>query len=197
MACGKAIIVTTILCIEFGTAASFLNSGVASLAATKRTSYHAVAINTPSVRSTLPTNPPVGYEKRAQIFDSLLFDSREQSAPVQKRRAFLANFASTSLIPVLATTFGPSTAAARGITNEKGPLVYGDDSIMAPKEHGTTAQEVQENLRYGVSRKLADKISSFNRAFAEMSGYFSSTSFENDVRRIVKETGGPATFYDR
>ncbi len=68
---------------------------------------------------------------------------------------------------------------------------------MSPKEHGTTAQEVQENLRYGVSRKLADKISSFNRVFAEMGGYFESTSFEDDVRRIVKETGGPVTFYDR
>ena len=48
-----------------------------------------------------------------------------------------------------------------------------------------------------MSRTLADKISSFNRVFAEMGGYFESTSFEDDVRRIVKETGGPVTFYDR
>lgn len=68
---------------------------------------------------------------------------------------------------------------------------------MAPKEHGTTANEVQDNLRYGVSRKLADKISSFNRVFAEMGGYFEGTNFEDEVRRIVKETGGPVTFYDR
>lgn len=67
---------------------------------------------------------------------------------------------------------------------------------MSPKEHGTTATEVQDNLRYGVSRKLADKISSFNRVFAEMGGYFEGTSFEDEVRRVVKETGGPVTFYD-
>merc|ERR1719223_827408 len=68
---------------------------------------------------------------------------------------------------------------------------------MAPKEHGTTANPVQENLRYGVSRKLADKICSFNRVFAEMGGYFQgSTTFEEDVRNIVASTGGPVTFYD-
>jgi hypothetical protein len=121
----------------------------------------------------------------------------EDNALVQKRRAFLANFASTTLLPLLATYVNPSPASARVVTNENGPLVYGDDSIMSPKEHGTTAQEVQENLRYGVSRKLADKISSFNHVFAEMGGYFESTSFEDDVRRIVKETGDPVTFYDR
>jgi len=197
MAFGKTMrLFASILCIEFGIAASFLNGGVTSLAVTKRSSYHSIAINTSSVRSTLPTNSPVSYEKQAQTFAALPFGSREENAPVQKRRAFLANFASTSLVPLLATTFGPSTAAARGVTNENGPLVYGDDSIMAPKEHGTTSQEVQENLRYGVSRKLADKISSFNRVYAEMGGYFTSTSFENDVRTLAKETGGPVTFYD-
>ncbi|KAL3802825.1 hypothetical protein HJC23_007602 [Cyclotella cryptica] len=196
MALGKAILFASILCIKSGIAASFLSGGVTSLAATKQTNHHYIAINTPSVRLTLPTNLPVSKKKQAQVLAALSFDSREENAPVQKRRAFLANFASSSLMPFLATTFGPPTAVARGVTNEKGPLVYGDDSIMAPKEHGTTSQEVQENLRYGVSRKLADKISSFNRVFAEMGGYFTSTSFESDVRRIVKETGGPVTFYD-
>jgi hypothetical protein len=198
MAFGKTMrLFASIICIECGIAASFLNGGVTSLAVTKRSSYHSIAINSSSVRSTLPTNSHVSYEKQAQTFAALPFGSREENAPVQKRRAFLANFASTSLVPLLATTFGPSTAAARGVTNENGPLVYGDDSIMAPKEHGTTSQEVQENLRYGVSRKLADKISSFNRVYAEMGGYFTSTSFENNVRTLVKETGGPVTFYDR
>lgn len=68
---------------------------------------------------------------------------------------------------------------------------------MSPKEHGTTSMPVQENLRYGVSRKLADKISSFNRQFAENGGYFQgSSTFEKDVRNIVASTGGPVTFYD-
>ena len=84
-------------------------------------------------------------------------------AAVQKRRAFLANFAASSLLPLL-TLANPSSASARGFgANEKGPLVYGGDELMAQKEHGTTAAPVQENLRYSVSRKLADKICSFNR----------------------------------
>ena len=84
-------------------------------------------------------------------------------AAVQKRRAFLANFAASSLLPLLTLT-NPSSASARGFgANEKGPLVYGGDELMAQKEHGTTAAPVQENLRYSVSRKLADKICSFNR----------------------------------
>lgn len=75
--------------------------------------------------------------------------------------------------------------------------MYGADDIMSQKEHGTTAASVQENLRYGVSRKLADKICSFNRVFAENAGYFDgSTTFEKDVRQIVANTGGPVTFYD-
>lgn len=48
-----------------------------------------------------------------------------------------------------------------------------------------------------MSRKLADKISSYNRVFAEMGGYFEgSTSFEKDVRQFVADTGEPVTFYD-
>ncbi|MBV5345198.1 MAG: hypothetical protein JZU63_06550, partial [Rhodoferax sp.] len=81
--------------------------------------------------------------------------------------------------------------------DESGPLVYGADDIMSPKEHGTSSAPVQETLRYGVSRSLADKICSFNRVFAEMGGYFEgSTLFEKDVRHIVASTGGPITFYD-
>jgi hypothetical protein len=51
---------------------------------------------------------------------------------------------------------------------------------------------VQENLRFGVSNKLADKICNYNRHFAEYSGYFRETSFEETVRKAK----GPVTFYD-
>eukprot|EP00986_Skeletonema_menzelii_P007183 scaffold2808_cov143-Skeletonema_menzelii.AAC.1 len=67
---------------------------------------------------------------------------------------------------------------------------------MSQKEHGTTSSPVQPDLRYGVSNKLADKISSYNRVFAEMGGYFEGTTFEKDVRDIVASTGNPVTFYD-
>ena len=122
-----------------------------------------------------------------------------RDARLSKRRAFLANFAATSLPTIVASLVAdPSSASARGYPiDESGPLVYGADDIMSPKEHGTSSAPVQETLRYGVSRSLADKICSFNRVFAEMGGYFEgSTSFERDVRSIVAGTGGPVTFYD-
>jgi len=113
----------------------------------------------------------------------------------ENRRSFLTK--AVTVLPSLVLN-SPSASAFGGFTpDEKGPLVYGDDLIMSQKEHGTTASAVQSNLRYGVSNKLADKICSFNRVFAEMGGYFEgSTSFEKDVRNLVASTGGPVTFYD-
>ena len=121
------------------------------------------------------------------------YNTGGDAAPlILRRRAFLSKFAAMSLLPMMM----PAYAYARG-ADETGPLVYGSDDIMSPKAHGTTSMPVQEGLRYGVSRNLADKICSFNRAFAEMGGYFeSSTSFERDVRDVVSSTGGPVTFYD-
>lgn len=96
----------------------------------------------------------------SRALDSSLFSSptsdndaqstNDNNGAVQKRRAFLANFAATSLLPLL-TVANPSAASARFAINEKGPLVYGNDDIMSQKEHGTTSIPVQENLRYGVS----------------------------------------------
>jgi len=71
-------------------------------------------------------------------------------------------------------------------------MKLGDESIMYQKDHGSSAVPVQENLRYGVSRKLADKISNYNRHFAEFGGYFQETSFED----VVRAANGPVTFYD-
>lgn len=73
-----------------------------------------------------------------------------------------------------------------------GKIVFGDESIMRQKAHGTSEKPVQSDLLYGVSNKLADKITNYNRQFAEMAGYFRSTSFED----IVLEAKGPITFYD-
>lgn len=75
----------------------------------------------------------------------------EKKIAIQKRRAFLSNFAATSLLPII-TSVNPAPVSAWGFpNNENGPLVYGADDIMSPKEHGTTSLPVQENLRYGVS----------------------------------------------
>mmetsp|Transcript_34668 Transcript_34668/g.81760 ORF Transcript_34668/g.81760 Transcript_34668/m.81760 type:complete len:229 (-) Transcript_34668:97-783(-) len=73
-----------------------------------------------------------------------------------------------------------------------GKVVYGGEEIMSQKGHGTSAKPVQDELLYGANAKLADKICNFNRHFAEMGGYFQSTSFEDQVM-AAKE---PITFYD-
>ena len=93
-----------------------------------------------------------------------------------------------------AAVVGPASANADDVAfTVGGKLRFGDESIMDQKDHGTSAVPVQENLRYGVSRKLADKISNYNRRFAEFGGYFQDTSFESVVRAA---NGSPVTFYD-
>lgn len=146
----------------------------------------------------------------ALVSPSLAFTTSSASISTQKtqlrlstsgdegsRRSFLTNVVTAAVLPSLILS-NPSSASAFGGFKafENGPLVYGDDSIMDQKGHGTTASPVQADLRYGVSNKLADKISSFNRVFAEMGGYFEGTSFEKEVRDLVATTGGPVTFYD-
>ncbi len=103
----------------------------------------------------------------------------------ESRRGFLETAATMLTASVL--TPAQSSAAEVG-----GRIQYGDESIMAPKAHGTSEKPVQEDLLYGVSNKLADKITNFNRHFAEMGGYFRSTPFED----AVLEAKGPVTFYD-
>ena len=63
---------------------------------------------------------------------------------------------------------------------------------MAPKAHGTSEQPVQADLLYGVNNELADRITNFNRRYAESAGYFTQTSF----RETVQKATGPITFYD-
>jgi len=63
---------------------------------------------------------------------------------------------------------------------------------MSNKAHGTTADPVQENLRFDVSRKVADRICSYNRNFAEFAGYFKDTKFQSDLL----SSQGPVTYYD-
>ena len=52
---------------------------------------------------------------------------------------------------------------------------------MAPKAHGSTENMVQEDLRWGCDRELADAICSFNRKYAEQAGYWKTTDFEGQT----------------
>uniref|UniRef100_A0A7S0AM35 Peptide-methionine (R)-S-oxide reductase n=1 Tax=Minutocellus polymorphus TaxID=265543 RepID=A0A7S0AM35_9STRA len=95
-------------------------------------------------------------------------------------------------IAAATTAVGPAAANADDAFTVGGKMKLGDESIMYQKDHGSSAVPVQENLRYGVSRKLADRISNYNRRFAELGGYFQETSFED----VVRAANGPVTFYD-
>ena len=53
--------------------------------------------------------------------------------------------------------------------------IMGSETLMNPKAHGTSHTPVQDNLRYGCDRKVADQICNFNRHYAEYSGYFLQT----------------------
>ena len=65
---------------------------------------------------------------------------------------------------------------------------------MARKAHGTSARPVQSPLRWGCDAKLADRICSYNRHYAEGSGSFLRTSFPATARRDA--ASGPIVFYD-
>lgn len=106
------------------------------------------------------------------------------------RRAFVEQVTSAATIGLLLVP-KPVMASSTDVS-VGGNIRFGGEDIMSPKAHGTSMIPVQENLRFGVSNKLADKICNYNRHFAEYSGYFRETSFEETVRKAK----GPVTFYD-
>lgn len=71
----------------------------------------------------------------------------------------------------------------------------GDESIMAPKKHGTSETPVQKNLRWNCDYDTADRICNFNRHYAEHAGYWTSTTFVEDAKKEFAEKG-EITFYD-
>lgn len=75
------------------------------------------------------------------------------------------------------------------------PCVQGDESIMSPKEHGTSRTPVQSNLRWGCDSQVADQICNFNRHYAEYSGYWEATAFLEEAEAAASEDI-TITFYD-
>ncbi|GKY93845.1 hypothetical protein MPSEU_000351400 [Mayamaea pseudoterrestris] len=103
------------------------------------------------------------------------------------RRAFFQASSSAALAAVISAA---QPSLAKGNSNA---IVYGDESIMSPKSHGTTDQKVQADLLYQVPNQLADRISSYTRHLAEPAGFFQQTNFEETV---LQAKGTPVTFYD-
>jgi hypothetical protein len=62
--------------------------------------------------------------------------------------------------------------------------IYGTDVIMSTKSHGTSESAVQQKLKWNCDVKLADRITNYNRKWAEFAGYWSTqTSFLDDVKQ--------------
>jgi len=111
----------------------------------------------------------------------------------ESRRGFIQKVGAASATFVSTTIQAPAWADSDSMDIQVGgKMQLGDESIMAPKVHGTSDKPVQESLRYKVDNKLADKITNYNRRFAEMGGYFEYTSFEESARAA----NGPITYYD-
>ena len=125
------------------------------------------------------------------FINALLASTQAFSPSSSDRRVFLDTICTSSAAVILTTVPSLANAASEEL-KVGGKIRLGDESLMSPKEHGTSSVPVQENLQYGVSNKLADKISNYNRRFAEYGGYFQSTEFESQVRNAK----GPITFYD-
>mmetsp|Transcript_62112 Transcript_62112/g.122763 ORF Transcript_62112/g.122763 Transcript_62112/m.122763 type:complete len:194 (-) Transcript_62112:163-744(-) len=93
---------------------------------------------------------------------------------------------------------GPSVATsvdAGPLPKHGGTTIEGDESIMSRKAHGTTPHAVQAKLRWNADRAKADEICSFNRHYAEHSGYFLTTPFADDIRKRSAQ-GQKTVFYD-
>lgn len=112
------------------------------------------------------------------------------SSTTTSRAEFLQLTSAVTFASIMGVSMAaPENAVAFDIG---GKVAYAGEEIMSPKEHGTSAGPVQSDLLYGANNKLADKICSYNRHFAENGGYFQSTSFQEQVM-AAKE---PITFYD-
>jgi hypothetical protein len=61
-----------------------------------------------------------------------------------------------------ASESAPISKPTRDTTRNKYPIV-GNSSIMKKKSHGTSMTPVQDNLRWDVDFKTADRICNYNR----------------------------------
>ena len=110
------------------------------------------------------------------------------SAP---RRAFLKTGAAAAVsfsLGGLPAAFADDSAMPK----TGGSVVFTGEETMSQKAHGTSATPVQESLRWNVNRGTADRITSFNRHYAEYAGYWKQeTSFLKEVSRDK-----PTVYYD-
>ncbi|CBY21136.1 unnamed protein product [Oikopleura dioica] len=98
---------------------------------------------------------------------------------------------SSKFIALLGAPILTCSASTSSKMHSEYPL-YGPESIMARKAHGTCPKGVQLNLRWGCDQTLGDRITCYNRHFAENFGYWLDTDFYDYA---IKQSE-PITFYD-
>jgi len=113
-----------------------------------------------------------------------------QHTALPRRIFFQTAMGAVSIAP-FSSGVGKAHAAELALPVTGGKMVKCTEQVMAPKTHGTTEKPVQEDLRYGVDRKTADRICSYNRHYAEYSGYWKTTNFLKEVSR-----NEPTIYYD-
>eukprot|EP00471_Norrisiella_sphaerica_P008709 CAMPEP_0184492174 /NCGR_PEP_ID=MMETSP0113_2-20130426/22481_1 /TAXON_ID=91329 /ORGANISM="Norrisiella sphaerica, Strain BC52" /LENGTH=1054 /DNA_ID=CAMNT_0026876841 /DNA_START=337 /DNA_END=3501 /DNA_ORIENTATION=- len=86
------------------------------------------------------------------------------------------------------------TEAKEGGKEEVGP-VAGTEGIMAAKEHGSCERPPMNPLRWNCDFETADRITCFNRHYAEFAGYWLETSFPASAKERERQNQ-PITFYD-
>ena len=106
------------------------------------------------------------------------------------RRAVLQS-ASSFALGSLALSSGLPASAIEALPQLGGSPVYATEAIMAPKAHGTSDAPVQKNLKWAVDQDTADRITNYNRRYAEFGGYWKQTNFLKEVSRTE-----PTTYYD-
>lgn len=89
----------------------------------------------------------------------------------------------------------PSDTKKKRILAKKYPI-YGSESIMSRKAHGTSETPVQKNLRWNCDYKTADRISNYNRHYAEHAGYFSTRKAFLKEMQKSKKNDSTIVFYD-
>jgi hypothetical protein len=94
-------------------------------------------------------------------------------------------------IPKLLSLFSFYLSSSSSLKAVSTYPIYGADSIMNKKSHGTSDSPVQTKLRWNCDGELADKICNYNRNSAEFPGYWTTTSFLKEVN-----PNEVVTFYD-
>ena len=90
-------------------------------------------------------------------------------------------------------TSSTSLSAGKNLMKPSGTYpIRGEESLMSPKAHGTSPQPVQKGLRWGCDWNTADRICSFNRHYAEHSGYWANIK----EFFVEMEKNEEITFYD-